>query len=117
MTEEVILGPVTVGDTKGYNFTFTTDTGMRKDITGWTVYFTVKHRTSDSDDDALLTKDVSSHDKPTEGETSFVLSSTETAVEPGVYVYDMQVKRDTNTVTTFMKGTIEFTEEVTQRDD
>jgi hypothetical protein len=117
MTKEVNLESVTVGDTQAYNFSFETQLGVAKDITDWTIYFTVKESSTDPDGEAIISKDVTSHDKPTDGETSVTLEPSDTKVEPGAYVYDVQIKRDTGTVTTLMTGMIEFTRGVTERDD
>lgn len=109
------LPNITVGDSHDYSFTFTDGGGTRYDITGWTVYFTVKVSWSDSDDDALISKTVTSHDYPTDGETSINLTASETDVEPGVYIYDFQVKNGQGDVMTLTTGTVQFDDGVTDR--
>lgn len=115
MTKNFNLPDVTVGDYQPYNFTFTDDEGNPFDITGWTLYFTLKRSAQDSDDDALITKDITTHEAPLDGNTSFDLSSTETDVPPGIYVYDFQIKDADGEVRTLTIGTVEFTRDVTQR--
>ncbi len=80
------------GNTKTYNLTITDGTNPI-DITGATVFFTIKKNLEDSDDDAIIKKDITSHTDPTQGKTSITLSDTDTAIEPDTYFYDIKLKR------------------------
>ena len=84
-------------------------------ITGWTIYMTIKDETTAEDDHALFRKDITVHDNPTLGQTHIDLLHTETLHMLGVLQYDVQVKTNTNVVKTIMRGTIEFIDDVTLR--
>jgi len=60
------------------------------DITGYTFLFTVKKRLSDSDDDAIIKKVITSHPDPTGGKTKIIIDSADTVEKNGKYLYDFQ---------------------------
>lgn len=60
------------------------------DITGYTFLFTVKSKISDSDANAIIKKEITSHSDPTNGVTEIVLVETDTQDLSGVYLYDYQ---------------------------
>lgn len=115
MTHDERLPPVTVGDTEEYTFSFTDSGGNPYDLTGWTLSFTVKQNERDSDDEAAIRKDVSTHTNPTEGQTMVNLTSSDTEIDPGRYIYDFQVTTAAGNVQTLTKGMIRFTRGVTDR--
>ena len=84
-------------------------------ITDWVFYFTIKSKTSDLDEDALLKKDVIVHTNPTEGLTTIALTNAETNGLAGVFQYDVQFKTDADIVKTALRGTIKFIDDVTRR--
>lgn len=86
-----------------------------QDITGWTVFFTMKKNIEDADDDADLKKDVTVHTSPTTGETAITWTDVEADDFLGVYYFDIQYKDDTGEIKTVMKGTLTFIEDVTRR--
>ena len=55
-----------------------TENGVAVDITGWTVYFTVKSLLSDADVSAVISKTITVHSNPTDGKTLLELSVTDT---------------------------------------
>ena len=69
--------------------------GVAADLTGATVFFTVKtaqYSTDATDADALVSKDVISHTNPTAGITQITLDPVDTAtITPGKYFYDIKV--------------------------
>lgn len=65
--------------------------GDAVDLTGATVFFTVKKNFQDTDANALISKSVTSHTSPTEGLTSIPLTSSDTDFE-GSYYYDIKIK-------------------------
>lgn len=103
------LGPYFRGDDVEITLNFS------ENITDWTVFFTVKESIEDDDSEAVISKDITTHDLPTEGETTFVLTSSETD-RIGSYVYDIQVKTADGLVKTVTSGPIVFTDDVTERD-
>jgi hypothetical protein len=74
--------------TNTYTITFTRN-GVAENITGWTVFFTVKKNTSQTDALALISKTITSHTNPTLGITTITLSPTDTDITAGNYLYDI----------------------------
>lgn len=69
-------------------------TGLPYDITGKTVFFTVKkpgeHNATD-DSTYIIKKDITVHSAPTSGQTTLSLTATDTNVACGSYVWDCKV--------------------------
>ena len=86
-----------------------------KDITGWTVFFTLKKRIDDDDDDAALKKDITVHTNPTQGRTDVNLSAAETDALTGLYHYDIQSKDGAGEIKTVIKGEINFIKDISRR--
>jgi len=103
------------GDTKTYSLTFTDADNAAIDITGWTIFFTVKEKKSDADDDAVLKKDVTVHGDPTNGLSSIALSATDTDISPSRYYYDIQIKKDDDSINTVLCSTFEVLTDITRR--
>jgi len=86
-------------NTKSYNLTIT-ENDIAKDITGYTVKFTVKKNTNDLDGDdvrALIAKEVTSHTNPTQGLTLISLTTSDTTLNPGAYIYDIKLRNGSGT--------------------
>jgi len=104
------------GDDQVFALEFT-ENGAVKDITGWTIYFTLKKNIDDADASAVLKKDITTHTYPTQGKTEIPLLNTETDVLEGIYYYDIQYK-DVATppvVKTVLIGKMTFIKDVTRR--
>jgi len=104
------------GDDQTFALEFTED-GVVKDISGWTVYFTLKSKIDDTDTNAVIKKDITSHIDAENGKTQFTLLNSETDTLEGLYFYDIQYK-DVSTpviVKTVLSGTMQFTKDVTRR--
>jgi len=102
------------GDDRTFALEFKKD-GVAWDITGWTVFFTLKKNISDSDDDAAIKKTITVHTDPTNGKTEFSITSSETDLLSGIYDYDIQYKDTGNKINTAMIGKMSFKEDVTRR--
>ena len=76
---------------KTYEAIFKKD-GISEDITGWTIYFTVKENMTDSDANAKISKTVTSHSEPLNGKTLIELTSSDTDITAGVYWYSIDYK-------------------------
>jgi hypothetical protein len=74
--------------TNTWTITFTNNGGVQ-DITGWTVFFTVKKNYSNTDTQAVISKTISIHTNPTQGITQLVLTPTDTNISAGTYLYDI----------------------------
>ena len=103
------------GDSREYLITFTDADSAVIDITGWTVYFTVKLSYMDADADAKITKDITTHYDPTNGQTKITLLTTDTDIDPANYYYDIQAKKAAGDIFTVMAGRIEILSDITRR--
>lgn len=67
--------------------------GTAYNLTGKTVFFTVKKLTDNGDDDtnALITKDITNHTNPTGGITTLTLTTTQTNIAIGDYKWDIRI--------------------------
>ena len=84
------------------------------DITGWTIFFTVKKRETDSDDRAMISVTI----PPTEpllGIALVTVSNTITDELKGLYYYDFQFKKADGTIQTLVSGGITFETDITRR--
>lgn len=99
----------------GLNFTDTECVPI--DITGWTLFFTMKHTKDDSDAKALLMLNILPNEisDPTNGQAVFHLRNADTEKYNGSYWYDIQVKKADNTIQTVTNGNITFLTDATQR--
>lgn len=80
--------------TKAYELKFKNDSGVYQDITGWTVYFTVKASRDDSDANAVINIKQTTHDYPTQGETIITISEADSNITVGNYWYSIDYKDD-----------------------
>lgn len=78
------------GEDKTWTVTITDSAGDPIDITGYTFLFMVKTNISDTDANAIITKQITSHSDPTNGVTQIALDSSDTEDSSGKYVYDYQ---------------------------
>lgn len=86
------------------------------DITGWTLFFTVKSKICDDDADAVITKTVTSHSDPTNGVTQVELTHDDTDIDVGTYMYDIKTKDTDGKFSSSRVGTLEILDRVTQRE-
>lgn len=101
---------------RGDNHTITV-TFSDTDITGATVFFTVKSAIDAAADDsaASITKDVTSHSDPTNGVTLISLSNSDTNITPGLYYYDIQLKTAGGSIVSVPPRRLEIISDVTRR--
>lgn len=98
---------------KAFELHFTKD-NTPCNITGWTIYMTVKQKMEDADDDALIKKDITNHSDPANGITVISLSTADTDLR-GDYPYDIKFKDNYNNAGILFSGRILFRETVTTR--
>jgi hypothetical protein len=104
------------GDDVFYRLVFTDSDGQPIDITGWKIYFTAKVKNTDSDDDAVIKRDTSDpHEDPTQGIAIIHLTTTDTSITPGKYIYDIQIKKATLEIFTLMQGEFRVNQDITIR--
>jgi hypothetical protein len=103
------------GDTKTFALNFTSDGTTPIDITGWTVYYTVKRHLEDSDSTALIRKVITAHTDPTQGQTEIVLENTDTQdLEVEVLWHDIQIKNTEDKINTIAFGQLNILADVTR---
>ena len=103
------------GDDWGCQLTFTDTDGMPIDITGWTIFLTIKVNKDDPDDQAVVTKTVPVTVDPQLGKITITVSSAETYNLDGLYYYDFQFKKQDETIQTLTSGGITFEKDITRR--
>lgn len=105
------------GDNRNIDVSFFESDGTTPiNLTGATVYFTVNANNAPaSDTGAAITKDVSIHTDPEEGETRISLSPADTEIAPGTYNYDVQLKDSLGTVTSQDQGKFIVKPDITRR--
>lgn len=111
---------LTRGDTQTYTLQFNGSTagtsGSAYDITGWTVYFTLKTDYNLADSAASLQKTVGTHGTAgTNGIATINLAASDTVnLSPGEYFFDIAVKTAANEIYTVMKGMFDLEFDVTR---
>lgn len=105
---------VTRGDDIIYQLAIVDQNDLAIDITGYTVFFTVKEKPTDTDANAVITKDITSHYNAEGGITQISLTPTDTD-RIGAYYYDIQIKNGDGNITTPITGTISFKRDITIR--
>ena len=101
-------------ESKAFQLTFRGSNGHLKDITNWTVYFTAKEKMEDSDTQAKIKKDVTSHSDPTSGKTIVQLTADDTDYRGSLF-YDIKFKDGDNNTGILFHGRLLIKEPVTQR--
>lgn len=102
------------GDTNVLNLIFKTG-GVAVDITGWTIFFEVKKKITDTDADAVISKTVTDHTNAAAGLSAITLAAADTVDLAGDYFYDIQVKKGDGTIFTVTSGKYTFKADVTIR--
>ena len=99
---------------KTYEIRITKD-GTAEDITGWTFYFTAKAEMVDTDANAKIKKDVTTHVDATGGKTLIELTPSDTDIMASSYWYDIKYLDDCGNSGVLFMGRLKITETVTQR--
>ena len=102
------------GDDKLFELTFTKG-GTALDISGWTIYFTVKDRLALEDAEAILARDITVHSDPTHGKTQLTITHDESEGLPDMALYDIRSKDGEGQITTLLIGRIYAINSITQR--
>lgn len=101
------------GDDETVTITRQHEDGSPIDITGYTVWLTVKESRSDADADAVVQKQETTHTDPTNGITELTLTAADTEPLAGSYYYDVQEKTAGGTVNTLLAGVFHVQPDVT----
>lgn len=121
MRNNSTLAPFFRGDTKVFNLSFKDTDGQPIDITGHELWFTMKKKLTDSDDQAILQKRVvfPSSSESEGGVGTLSLTSHETKeIDPEIYYYDIQkvIPENPPVVATVMSGKIAVLSDITRND-
>jgi hypothetical protein len=103
------------GDNVTLQLTFKDGNGVAINITGYTVFFTLKRNKYDTDAQASLTKTITTHTNPSQGITTLSLTNTDTASLNGSYYYDISYKTGAGVHKLVDNGVFTFKEDITQR--
>jgi hypothetical protein len=103
------------GDDVTIPVTFSDDAGQAINITGATVFFTVKSDLSDTDDDAVIAKTITTHSNASQGQTTITLTANDTLIDAGKYYWDLQIKDSAGKITSTLADTLEVKLDVTRR--
>lgn len=104
---------ITQGDNKDYSLTITSG-GAPQDLTGSTLFFTVKRNLSDTDAKAVIHKVITTFDDAPNGKATISLSNTDTDIPLARYFYDIQLTLPGNFVRTVVKGSFDVSYQVTE---
>jgi hypothetical protein len=102
-------------DTATIEVTITDTAGNAVDLTGCTVFFTVKKKPNQADASAVISKEVSVFDDPLLGIALINLSASDTDIVSGVYWYDVQLKKADGTIVSKVRDQIEIVQDITVR--
>ena len=75
-----------------------------RDITGWTIFLTVKRRLDDSDSQAMVSKTITSHTDAVNGVSIISILLADTDFDAGVYYYDIKYLDTAGNQVTFIYG-------------
>jgi hypothetical protein len=104
----------TRGDSGRLDVTVTQSDGAAYDLTGATLFLTVKNSLTDADSAAVIRKEVTAHDDATAGESHFEILTTDNATA-GTRFYDVQLKDSDNKIFTLFGGVWRVVADVTAR--
>ena len=95
---------------KAYELRFKKD-GIVVDLTGWTIYFTVKEKVSDSDINANIKKTITSHLDAVNGKSLIELTPTDTDILGNRY-FSFDYKTDDGDEGVLFWGRIKFKDNI-----
>ena len=104
----------TRGDSGRLDVSVTQSDGTAYDLTGATLFLTVKNALTDADSAAVIRKEVTAHDDATGGESHFDLLTTDNATNARRF-YDVQLKDSATKIFTLFGGLWTVTQDVTTR--
>lgn len=78
--------------TQIYELVFEQENGQAQDITGWTIYFTVKVQVKDPDSSAVISQVITTHSDPLKGKTLIELTPDDTDITAGNYYHSVDFK-------------------------
>jgi len=106
------------GATKTYEMQFQQN-GAPVDLTGWTVFFTVKTKMSDLDANAIISKTITTFENGTAGIALISLLTTDTDITPKSYYYDITIQTAETPVSraVILRGRLTIEKTTTRREN
>lgn len=101
------------GDSLPFDLEFKDDNDVPVNITGWSVYFTLKRNKSDIS--SIITKTITDLTDPINGKTTFIIPAIETDTLLGVYYYDCDLRTIQGSAYAIVSGTVNFLADITRR--
>lgn len=98
-----------------FELTFKDVDGNVINLTGSTVFFTVKRHVDDDDDDAVISKTITSFEDPTSGVALLQLSKTDTDLPAKAYYFDVQLVDSGGKVSSSQAGRFIVSQDITVR--
>lgn len=98
-----------------FDLTFTDVDGDPINLTGTTVFFTVKKKSSDPDDEAFIEEEITVFDDPTSGVAQLQLSAAQTDIAAGRYLFDIQLKTVDGKIASSSVGNFFVSQDITIR--
>jgi len=102
------------GDTYSLDITITNTSDEPIDLTGCTVFFTVKRNIQDTDAQALINKTITSFISPTTGDASITLLASDVDYV-GEFYYDVKIKSVAGVITSVITDKFILLDHVTIR--
>ncbi len=102
-------------DDVAFQLTFTDSDGNAIDLTGATIFFTVKKNKTDDDVDAVISKQIDSFDNPITGVAQLDLTNSDTNILVGSYWFDIQLKDSNSKISSSAAGRFIVAQDVTIR--
>jgi hypothetical protein len=101
------------GDSLPFDLEFKDENDVPVNITGWSVYFTLKRNKNDVD--IIISKTITDLTDPINGKITFTISAIETNALLGVYYYDCDLITTQGSAYAIVSGTITFLQDITRR--
>lgn len=102
-------------DDTDFELHFTDVDGNNINLTGATVFFTVKRNKLDTDANAVITKEITDFETPTDGLALLQLSKTDTNIPVRSYYFDIQLKDSAGKITSSQAGRFIVSQDITIR--
>ena len=102
-------------DDESFELTFVDIEGNPINLLDCTVFFTVKKRVTDTDEHAIIAKEITYFAAPTSGVAILDLTHEETDLHPGSYFFDVQVKDTRGDISSSEVGRLLVKQDITIR--
>lgn len=102
-------------DDTDFELTFEDVDGDPINLIGATVFFTVKRNKDDTDANAVIRKEITEFEEPTDGIALLQLTDEDTDISPRTYFFDIQLKDASNKITSTYAGRFIVHQDITIR--